>query len=170
MGEEWKQYQHYPSYWVSNLGNVKRIYKDMKEHVLKPTINYKGYASIDLIRIPNRVRGIIHRMVAECFIANPENKPFVYHINENKGDHIVENLKWVTGSESQMNISTNRSNNTTGYKGITQRTHKGQYVGWRVRIGVDNRRIELGTYKDIEDAIRVRQDGVKLYFGEIAPT
>ena len=85
MEEEWKQYQHYPSYWVSNLGNVQRIYKkNSKEHLLKPTINYKGYAKIDLVMRPERVHGSIHRMVAECFIPNPENKPFVDHINGNK--------------------------------------------------------------------------------------
>jgi len=38
-----------------------------------------------------------------------------------------------------------------------------------VRIGVDNRRVDLGTYQDIEEAIKVRQDAVKLYFGEFAP-
>ena len=38
-----------------------------------------------------------------------------------------------------------------------------------MRTGVDNRRIESGTYKDIEEAIKVRQDAVKLYFGEFAP-
>ena len=83
MVEEWKQYQPCPSYWVSNLGNVKRIYKNSKEHVLKPTITYKGYATIDLIRRPMRVQARVHRMVAECFIPNPENKYFVDHINGN---------------------------------------------------------------------------------------
>ena len=142
---------------------MKRISKNnSKEHALKPIIYYKDYANIGLIGRPNRVRGLIHRMVAECFIPNPENKPFVDHINENKGDNRVDNLRWATNPDNQNNISTNRSNNTSGYKGITQRTHKGKFVGWRFRIGVDNHRVELGTYKDIEEAIQVRQDAVKL--------
>ena len=66
---------------------MKRIFENMRDHVLKPTITYKGYANIDLIRKPKRVHGVIHRTAAECFIPNPENKPFVYHINENKGDN-----------------------------------------------------------------------------------
>ena len=168
MGEEWKQYQPYPSYWVSNLGNVKRIYKNGNEQILKPVIS-RGYGTIDLTRKPKRVQGLIHRMVAECFIPNPDNKPFVDHINETKTDNRVENLRWATNSENQQNISSNRSNNTTGSKGITSRTHKGQFVGWRVRFGINNKRIDLGTYHDIDGAIKVRNDAVKIYFGYFAP-
>ena len=83
MGEEWKQCQPYHSYWVSTLGNVKRIYKNGNEKILKP-VNNKGYDKIDLIRKPKRVQGLIHRLVAECCIPNPDNKPYVDHINENK--------------------------------------------------------------------------------------
>ena len=169
MGEEWKQYQPYPSYWVSDLGNVKRIYKNGKERILKPCITAKGYKKIDIIRKPTRVYGLIHRMVAQCFIPNPDNKPMVDHINEDNGDNRVENLRWANNSDNQKNISSNRSNNTTGYKGITARVTRGNFAGWKVRVGLDSRRVDLGAYQDIEEAIKVRQDGVKLYFGEFAP-
>ena len=46
MGEEWKQYQPFASYWISTLGDVKRIYKNGKEHILKPTTNHKGYGKL----------------------------------------------------------------------------------------------------------------------------
>ena len=68
-----------------------------------------------------------------------------------------------------MNIITNRTNNTSGYKGIYAKTSKGKFVGWCVRIGLDNRRIELSTYTNIEEAIKVKQNAVKSYFGEYAP-
>ena len=108
-------------------------------------------------------------MVAEFFIPNPDNKPMVDHINEDKGDNRVENLRCASNSDNQKNISSNRSTHTTGYRGITARTHKGKFAGWRVRIGVDNRRVDLGTCQDIEEAIKVRQDAVNLYFGDFAP-
>ena len=168
MGEEWKQYQPYHSYWVSTLGNVKRVYKNGNEKILKP-VNNKGYDKIDLIRKPKRVQGLIHRLVAECFIPNPDNKPYVDHINGNRKDNRVDNLRWATNSENQQNISSNRNNDTSGYKGITARTHKGQFAGWRVRLGINDKRIELGTYRDIDEAIKVRNDAVKIYFGEFAP-
>ena len=168
MGEEWKHYQPYPSYWVSTLGTVKRIYKNGNELIIKP-VNNKGYDKIDLTRKPKRVQGLIHRMVADCFIENPGNKPYVDHINENETDNRVEILRWATNSENQQNISSNRSNNTTGYKGIAARTHNGQFVGWRVRLGLNNERIELGTYHDIDDVIKVRNDAVTIYFGDFDP-
>lgn len=45
----------------------------------------------------------VHRLVAECYIVNQENKPFVDHINRNKIDNRVENLRWVTKSENSRN-------------------------------------------------------------------
>ena len=160
MGDEWKQYQSYPSYWVSNLGNVKRIYKNGNEQILKPVIS-RGYGTIDLTRKPKRVQGLIHRMVAECVIPNPDNKPCVDHINEHKTDNRAERLR-ATKSENQQHIRSNIRNNKTGYKGITAITHKGQFVGWRVRLGTNNTRIELGTYHDIDDAIKVNDDAVNI--------
>ena len=63
------------------------------------------------------------------FIPNPENKPFVDHINEDKGDNTVENLRWATNSDNQRNINTSRSKKTSGYKGINAKTHKGSFAG-----------------------------------------
>ena len=68
--EEWRQYKQYP-YWVSNEGNVKRVNPNGKERILKPCHTNQGYMWIDIIRKPKRIKGLVHVMVAECFIDNP---------------------------------------------------------------------------------------------------
>lgn len=69
--------------------------------VLKPSTDYKGYLRVRLYTPegPRNVR--VHRIVAEAFIPNPDNKPQINHINGVKTDNSVKNLEWVTQSENQ---------------------------------------------------------------------
>ena len=62
-----------------------------------------GYPSVF---IPYRKGCYIHRLVAETFILNPENKPVIDHINGNKLDNRVENLRWVSYKENNNNPNT----------------------------------------------------------------
>lgn len=60
-----------------------------------------GYMAVDLCENGIKKRMLVHRIVAEAFIPNPENKPEVNHINGVKSDDRLENLEWVTKSENQ---------------------------------------------------------------------
>ena len=167
--EAWVQYKDFPNYWVSNFGVVKRFYKNGNEKTLTPWVKQGGYLCIDLVRRPKRISKLIHVMVAECFIPNPDNKPQVDHINQQKNDNSASNLRWVTSSENQMNMINPRTNNTSGFAGIQSRKYKGNHVSWRVRIGLNNKRINIGDFKDYDDAVKARQEAEQLYFGEFAP-
>lgn len=107
--EIWKDISGYEGlYQVSNLGRVKRLAgisikgKDIKERILTVS-NHKGYLMITLYKDKKQKTYRIHRLVAEAFIPNPDNKPEVDHINTIRDDNRVENLRWVTKSENMSN-------------------------------------------------------------------
>lgn len=86
-------------YLISNKGNVKSL-KNKKEMILTNCINTRGYLYVKLSKQNHKKLFIIHRLVAEYFIPNPHNKPYVNHIDGNKQNNDVSNLEWVTCSEN----------------------------------------------------------------------
>ena len=95
-----KQIEGYPNYYVSDQGEVFRNWHGtFKKLKLYEARNRGGY----LIAVLSKGKGrgfTVHRLVAQAFIPNPENKPLVDHINGNKQDNRVENLRWATHSEN----------------------------------------------------------------------
>lgn len=86
-------------YMISNLGNVKSMnYLNKKTpKVLTPIRHHLGYMLVHLGS--NKIK-MIHTLVAEAFIPNPEGKKFVNHIDGNKQNNRVTNLEWVTSKEN----------------------------------------------------------------------
>lgn len=97
----WKSIKGYEAHYeVSNTGLVKSFKRNKNGIILKPIADRKGYLRVPLCKNGKEKRYFIHRLVAEAFIPNPENKPQVNHINENKADNHVENLEWCTQTEN----------------------------------------------------------------------
>lgn len=107
MKEIWKDIKGYKGiYQVSNLGNVKSLPRKTnnqyyKGSYLKQYI-YKGYLKLQLTKHSKSKWFLVHRLVAQAFIPNPENKPQVNHIDGNKLNNSINNLEWVTNSENQI--------------------------------------------------------------------
>lgn len=103
MKEIWKPINGYKNYQVSNMGNVKNI---ITGRVLKGQNNGKGYLFVTLYDENHKGKQImIHRLIAQTFIPNPNNLPQVNHIDENKHNNCIENLEWIT-SEDNINHGT----------------------------------------------------------------
>lgn len=112
MEEIWKEIPNYEGYFeVSTLGNFRskdRIIKYKQSGTrnypgksLKVEVMQDGYSRIVLMKEGVKKRYMCHRLVAETYIPNPDNKPYVNHIDGNRSNNCVENLEWCTQSENE---------------------------------------------------------------------
>ena len=94
--EKWVDTPNNSKYQVSNTGRVRRLGSDKD----CSTRDRKGYPSVDLYEHGQRTTRPVHRLVAEAFIPNPENRLEVNHIDGNKHNNNADNLEWVTHKEN----------------------------------------------------------------------
>ena len=105
-----KQIKGSIDYFVTNTGRVFR-----KERELKKNKSTNGYVTVSVLYINGeRKLHYVHRLVAEAFLPNPENKKFVNHKNLIKNDNRVENLEWVTPKENNVHAHKNGAFRTNG--------------------------------------------------------
>lgn len=114
--EIWKEHPVYNLYLISNQGRVKRKgyftthNRYWNEKILKNIEHDDGYLAVNILTKEGTTdRRVIpvHRLVAETFIPNPNNKPEVNHKNGNKMWNEVNNLEWVTSSENEKHAHDN---------------------------------------------------------------
>jgi HNH endonuclease/NUMOD4 motif len=145
MDEEWKQIEGFPNYEVSSEG---RIRGGRWGNILKGTVDNDGYHRHNLYADKDTPCLLgLHRIVASAFIPNPDNKLHIDHINRDKSDNRVCNLRWATPQENELNKPCGRSN--TRYITI-QKNKKGEDKYYRVTIG------ERQLFKTLEEAIAYR--------------
>lgn len=141
MEEEWKQIIDYPNYSVSNLGNIRN---DKTGRILKSKL-HNGYPSVELGKSNQKT---IHRLVAIYYIENPNNYLEVDHIDRNKLNNNLSNLRWCSRSQNQQNKN-KQLNCSSIYRGVTFDKSKDR---WYARKRMNCKYYHLGSYKTEKEA------------------
>ena len=110
--------QGFPNYLIFSDG---RVFSKKRNIFMTSNKRNDGYTKIEI----SGIKHYIHRLIALHYIPNPENKPQVDHINRDRSDNRIENLRWATRKENCSNKGINKmsSKNTSGYR----------YITWNIR-------------------------------------
>ncbi len=102
--EEWKDLGciGQPSYAVSNFGRARN---SITGRILAQATNKGGYKTTNVGSSTSQSK-LVHRLVAQAFLPNPEDAPVVHHINHDRSDARLSNLRWATHSENSRDKNT----------------------------------------------------------------
>ena len=194
-GEEWRDIEQAKgAYMISNYGRVKGLERYCKNRfssfktrnrIRRLGYNKKGYPMISLSVDDKRVFvGAIHRLVANAFIPNPERKPQIDHINTNRLDNRVCNLRWATNKENAYNpITHEKVHRINGQKGVRHHTDeakkkigdakRGEHNPWWGKFGKEHSRskpiIQLtmsGVFVAEWECVRIAEKSLGGHIGE----
>ena len=149
--EHFRSLRDHPGYGVSNRGRVRNL---RTGRTLATKTSNSGYKQVHL----NRTCEYIHRLVATEWVPNPEHKACVDHIDGNKINNLVSNIRWATVTENMMNKSKS-ANRSSKFKGVSKHYNK-----WLVHICNQH----VGVFVDERAAAMAYNNHAKEYFGVFA--
>ena len=157
--ELFKRIDGYDNYFVSNFGNVKN---SKTNRIMKLKNHRQGYKQIGLYKNGNVKNFLIHRLVGIAFLENPDNKQKIDHIDEDKANNNVMNLRWCSQKENGCNRG-RTINNKSGFKGVAFNKPKNKY---QASIKIDGKSKHLGYFETVEEASRAYEAKAREIHGE----
>ena len=157
--ELFKPVDGYDNYSISNFGNVKN---SKTNRILKLQNHKDGYKLICLYKNGKSKTLKVHRLVGIAFLENPDNRPMIDHIDENKANNNIKNLRWATTQDNSCNRGKTK-NNKSGFKGVS--FHKPSKT-YRAQIKINDKYKNLGHFKSAEEASKVYDAKAKELHGE----
>lgn len=159
--EEWKIIEGFDKYEISNLGNIRsycnnRHGKSETPKLLKPTLSKTlGYFYCSCGAGNKRY---VHFLVATAFIPNPNNYTYIDHINRDRKDNRVENLRWCTQSQNIRNTGIPK-HNTSGEKHIRWCDIK---KSWQVQVVINKKKYSR-RIKEFDEAVKYRDETISTF-------
>lgn len=138
---------NYPNYLIYDDG---RVYSKKRNIFLKQILKTNGYYCVNLYLNSKRYQKYIHRLLAEHYLPLVEGKELVDHIDRDKTNNHISNLRWCNISENNTNIDIQK-NNITGYKNILIT----KYNTYQFRLNRQNTKI-CKHFKTLEECIEYR--------------
>lgn len=148
-----KKIEDYPRYSVNKKGDVRN---DLTGRMLKRRTSGKGYFCYNLYNDEGNKNKTIHRLVAQAFIPNPNNLPMVDHIDADKSNNNVDNLRWVTNYQNL---------NHYGFEKLKE--HSIEAVGVGVVAVKGNVRLEFRTKSDLLRHFGYKTVRTRVKIGEV---
>jgi hypothetical protein len=157
--EIYKLIEGYENYEVSTFGNVRNVSTD---RILKPGTDGDGYLIVNLYKDKIKKTCKIHRLVGKAFIENSDNKSCIDHIDRNRINNNIFNLRWASYSENGQNKSIHKNNSST-VSGVSFEKNRNK---WKVRITINGNQKHIGYYKDFDEAVQSRKEQEEIHYKE----
>jgi hypothetical protein len=147
----------FENYLISTNGIVFSLESNK---TIPPFKNSNGYLIVVLSKNDKHYMKRVHRLVAAAFIDNFDEKTDVDHIDGDRTNNNVNNLRIATRQQNRYNCNANQRNNTTGYRGVFKQGTK-----YKAAICYNKQLNYLGTYQTPEEASRVVENWCSQHHG-----
>jgi hypothetical protein len=179
MSEQWKKIPDFELYEISNLGKVRTDRPLIHGRGENAQVKHLGYREIKQVYINGYnavcLRGetgsnikkthYVHRLLWQMFVGEIPQGYEIDHINRNRADCRLENLRLATVAQNQVNNSPKE--NKSGFRGVVKDNRPGR-TRYRAFIRANKKKIQIGSYKTKEEAAIAYDEAAKRYHGEFA--